>query len=324
MSATLQVPPLVAGEAVLPVLKPQRVFGFVEIPDTKEVVGTGWLPDIPDLLGHTEEHPEVAKIVDNLGIPRAKKMKAALPATMDLRQWCSPIENQGILGSCTANAAVGIVEYFERRAFNTYMDGSRLFVYKATRDMLNWTGDTGAFLRTTMGALALFGMPPEKHWPYIPFNFDTDPPAFVWQYAEHFEALVYYRLDPPGSPLPDVLGRIKANVAAGLPSMFGFTVYSSIAQAAHSGLIPFPSGGEPVVGGHAVDVVGYDDALKIRNTNPGGPETVGAFLIRNSWGTGWGQAGYGYLPYDYVLKGLAADWWSLVKASFVNTQAFGV
>ena len=78
----------------------------------------------------------------------------------DLRAWCSPIEDQGAIGSCTANAAVGLLEYFERKAKNRYIDASRLFLYKAERDLLGWTGDTGAYLRTAMEALVLFGAPP--------------------------------------------------------------------------------------------------------------------------------------------------------------------
>jgi C1A family cysteine protease len=78
-----------------------------------------------------------------------------------------------------------------------------------------------------------------------------------------------------------------------------------------------------VVGGHAVVVVGYDDAKKIQNTG-GGPKTTGAFRIRNSWGKSWGDAGYGWLPYEYVLQGLAVDWWSLIKSSWVDTKVFGL
>ena len=103
--------------------------------------------------------------------------------------YCSPVEDQGSLGSCTANAVVGIVEYFERRAYGKYIDASRLFLYKATRDLLHWTGDTGAYLRSTIGALALFGVPPEEYWPYKITNFDTEPTAFCYAFANDFRAI---------------------------------------------------------------------------------------------------------------------------------------
>jgi C1A family cysteine protease len=104
--------------------------------------------------------------------------------------------------------------------------------------------------------------------------------------------------------------------------MFGFTVYSSYTQAAASGKIPCPTAGEKIVGGHAIVAVGYDDSMKIKNANPGAVETTGALLIRNSWGTGWGSSGYGWLPYEYVLKGLAVDWWSLLKNEWIETGNF--
>lgn len=301
--------------------------------DAWDMFGMGWLPDYPDFRDHTVEQEEVPArlkflgqkdsvkaMLRKIGVAELRKVKP--PATVDLRSWCSPVEDQGQLGSCTANAAVGIVEYFERRAFRRHIDASRLFLYKVTRNMLHATGDTGAFLRTTMGALVLFGVPPEEYWPYKTADFEKEPPAFCYAFAQNYQAITYYRLDPSGTSKDVLLTRIKTNLAAGLPSMFGFTVYSSISQAASTGKIPSPTPGERVVGGHAMAAVGYDDGLKIKNTGPGGRETTGALLIRNSWGTGWGSAGYGWLPYEYVLKGLAEDWWSLLKNEWVDTGAF--
>lgn len=240
-----------------------------------------------------------------------------------MRRWCSRIENQGPLGSCTAHAAVGILEYFERMAFNEHIDASRLFLYKATRNMLKLTGDTGAYLRTTMGALVLFGVPPEEYWPYEIVDFDKEPSAFCYAYAQNYQAISYYRLDRPVTTNRQLLKRIKIFLAAGIPSMFGFTVYDSYIQAGTTGKIPYPTPGEMRVGGHAVVAVGYYDNMKIKNTNVDPPlKTTGALLIRNSWDTGWGDEGYGWLPYRYVLEGLAVDWWSLLRNEWVDTEEF--
>jgi len=112
-------------------------------------------------------------------------------------------------------------------------------------------------------------------------------------------------------------------LAAGLPSMFGFTVFDSIKKVGDDGKIPFPCPEERILGGHAIVAVGFDDNIKINNDNCE-IETTGALLTRNSWGTGWGDKGYGWLPYKYVLRGLAIDWWSLLKNEWINTKNFGL
>jgi C1A family cysteine protease len=105
--------------------------------------------------------------------------------------------------------------------------------------------------------------------------------------------------------------------------MFGFTVYSSIEQAAAAGRIPYPSAREKIEGGHAVVALGYDDKMTIQN-KAGGRPAEGALLIRNSWGSGWGEKGYGWLPYEYVLRGLAEDFWSVLKKEWLDTGAFKI
>jgi len=299
-------------------------------------LGMGWLPDYPDFRDYTVEKTEVAPKFKKLGEKASvKDMLAALgitdPAKMellpsiDLRTWCPVVENQGRIGSCTAQAGVGLVEYYEKRASGKYIDASRLFLYKATRNLLRMTGDTGAFLRTTMAAMVLFGVPPEEYWPYAVADFDKEPSAFCYAFAQNYKTIQYFRLDPPGMSKKLLLVWIKALLAAGLPSMFGFTVFSSISQAGDDGKIPYPSRKERRLGGHAVVAVGFDDKVKIKNTNRGEKvETTGALLVRNSWGTGWGDEGYGWLPYKYVLEGLAIDWWTLLKSEWVNTGKFGL
>jgi len=298
------------------------LYNHVELLESKEIVGTGWLPPMPDLRDYSAGHKEVKEMAKKLGVT-GKTL--SLPATVDLRAWCSPIENQLSLGSCTAHAGMAVVEYFERRAYGNHIDGSRLFLYKTTRNLMQVTGDTGAWLRNTMGALALCGAPAEKYWAYNVADFDKEPPAFVYAMADNFEALKYFCHDPIGSNVPTatVLTTVKQYLAAGIPSMFGFWGFASSNNTSVKGGIPYPCPGESAQWGHAIVAVGYDDAKKIKNTQCN-TETTGALLIRNSWGTTWGDKGYGWLPYDYVLNKLAMDFWSLLEMEWVNTKQFGI
>ena len=97
------------------------------------------------------------------------------------------------------------------------------------------------------------------------------------------------------------LADMKGCLASGYPFVFGFTVYDSFEsqQVAQSGVLSMPAAGEAVAGGHAVLAVGYDDSKSM-------------FIIRNSWGSGWGLAGYFYMPYAYLLdNNLSDDFWTI-------------
>ena len=283
---------------------------------------TGWLPPMPDLRDYTADNLHIKAITEKLGMDDPKNSESG---PVDLRQWFSPVENQGNIGSCTAHAGIGIVEYFEKRASGRHSEGSRLFLYKTTRNLMQVTGDAGGWLRSTMGAIVLCGIPAEKYWPYITTGFDKEPDAFVYSLANNYKAVKYFCHDPAGSKIPftKVLTSVKQYLEAGIPSMFGFWGFPSFDKSDTKGGIPYPASGEKAEWGHAVVAAGYDDSVKIRNlTND--QETTGALLIRNSWGKEWGDKGYGWLPYEYILNGLALDFWSLISMEWVETGQFGV
>lgn len=291
------------------------------------MAGMGWLPDYPDIRDYTFQSKELMSkkdihaLVSPTGLGKADRV--TLPESVDLRRWCSPVEHQGEIGACTAHAGVGMTEYYEKRAFGKHIDASRLFLYKATRNLAELHGDSGAFIRSTMGALVLFGVPPEKYWPYTDRapDFDMEPSAFCYSFAENYKSIRYFRHDPAQLSEEAVLGSVKKSLAAGVPAMFGFTVYSSMEHARGTGKIPFPTGNERILGGHAVVAVGYDDGMEVRNPDSDVP-TVGALLVRNSWGESWGDGGYGWLPYEYVLRAVAIDFWSILKQEWVDTGQF--
>lgn len=249
-----------------------------------------------------------------------------LPEFVDLSYWCSPVEDQGSLNSCVAQAGVAMVEYFAKRTFEQHEDLSSRFLYKVARNLMHRQGDTGASLRETMRAMVLFGIPPEEHWPYTDSGdaYDDEPDQFCYAYAQNYQTIKYCRLDYPGISKWALLAQVKAVLVAGLPCMFGFTLYQSIHDNLNVqlGQIPLPGSKDEMVGGHAVVAVGYDDRRIVESAD-GSMKSQGALLIRNSWGAHWGQGGYGWLPYDYVISGLTADWWTLIKSEWFSSGQFG-
>jgi C1A family cysteine protease len=301
------------------------------IPNTpSSIVSHGWMKESVDARDFTIENPELKSMLKLLFAHRA----ISLPKTVDLTPWCTPVVDQLQLGSCTACAAVGAVEYLEKRALGHYLQGSRLFVYKNTRNLKKTTGDTGAFNREAMKAIALFGIAPEKYWEYtdqpapvppIDHGFDDTPPPFLYSYAIHYGGVKYFRFDPEDNKTTteEILKNLKSFIAAGLPVMFGIPLHESVNSSNIKGGIPFPGEQEQPIGGHAMLMVGYDDNIEITNLISKNT-TKGAFLIKNSWGQQWGNYGFGWLPYMWVTSGLARDFWSILSMNWLETGKFGL
>jgi C1A family cysteine protease len=261
----------------------------------------GWLPDYPDYRDYLATSNEGKKYIAETSRNLKIKQSALKGNPVDLRPFCTPIEDQEGIGSCTAQAGVGLVEYIELNQFQEYLDASRLFLYKVTRNLLGLTGDTGAYVRTTFKALRLFGTVPESYYPYLTPQYDNEPSPFCYSFARNYQILRYLKLKD--------LTEVKGILDSGLPVAFGFTVFRSIflPEVEETGVIKVPTQNDSVAGGHAVAAVGYDDKKRY-------------IIIRNSWGERWGDRGYGYLPYQYFEKGLCRDFWVLVKTKYESLR----
>jgi C1A family cysteine protease len=294
--------------------------------------GMGWLPDHTDIRDLTAESTNVKKLLTKAGVngstteaDKSGTSKDDLPLSVDLRSWCSPIEDQGPLGSCTSHVGVAVIEYFERKASGKHIDASRLFLYKVSRNLSHIEGDSGSQIRTTMAALRIFGVPPEEYWPYVISDYDKEPPAFCYSFAQNYQSISYFRLDPHNVSNEEILYSVKGYLASGFPCIFGLTAYSCVNddEVKKSGKIPYPSTSDVVLGGHSLMAVGYDDSVEIQNSKSE-EFFKGAFLVRNSWGPDWGDHGYGWLPYEYLNQGIALDWWTVIKQEWVDTGHFGL
>lgn len=296
-------------------------------------LGTGWLPEGRDRRDHTIQRKSVASALERMGITALLDGPKPLPASVDLRRKCPPVFFQGGYNDCTANVVATLVEYFHKRAGNRTGLISRLFLWKVARNLAGVHGNSAVYIRQVMGALKLIGVPPAKYFPYLRGGtlaaptatdprIDAEPTAFCYALAGDYRSISYYRLDFPRQSHAKLLELARAHLTAQVPFALGFPLYESIKQSMKTGKVPYPSGREKRLGNHAVMAVGYDDRIQICNSRPGSKPTTGALRIQNSWSTGWGDRGFGWLPYRYVLEGHVRDVWTLTKMEWIDTLPF--
>ena len=248
----------------------------------RRIARYGWIPDLPDHRDYLYAAP-----VERL---------AALPASIDLRSTCPPVYDQGQLGSCTANAIAGALEFEQmKQQLTQIFIPARLFIYYNERVIEGTVNsDSGAMLRDGMKSVGTQGACPEDMWPYDIAKFQDQPTQECYQAALQHKAILYQKV------VRD-LNQMKGCLASGYPFVFGFTVYESFEsqQVAQDGHVPMPQSSEQELGGHAVLAVGYDD-------------TNQWFIVRNSWGGNWGMQGYFTMPYAYLTsQGLSSDFWTI-------------
>lgn len=216
---------------------------------------------------------------------------------VDLRPQCPPVYDQGELGSCTANAIAGAYQFDEiKQKEKTQIVPSRLFIYYNERIIEgDVSDDAGAQIRTSVQSVTQYGACPEAEWPYNPTQFAVKPPPKCYHDATYHKATSSNRV-------VQSLAQMKQCLIEGYPFVIGFEVYESFESdaVAQTGQVPMPkTQTEQYLGGHAVMVVGFNDKKKV-------------FIVRNSWGTGWGDNGYCYVPYAYYINPtLASDLWTV-------------
>ena len=222
------------------------------------------------------------------------------PSMVDMRNYSSPIEDQGPLGSCTGNAIAGQIELLDRKK-GKQLDVSRLFIYYQER-LLEGTirYDNGAFIRDGIKACYTWGAPLENLWPYVPNRFAVKPSAAAYSDALKRKVTSYQRCVNYAA--------VKSALVSGYPVTVGFDVYASFESVTNTntGMMPYPNTStEPYLGGHAVCIVGYNDTL-----------AGGRFICRNSWGPNWGDRGYFYMPYQVIQNtSMSSDFWAIINVS---------
>lgn len=244
--------------------------------------GYGWIRDLPDVRDFLYSAP-------------LNRYPQGLPPSIDLRADCPPVYDQGQLGSCTANAIGGAIEFDQGKQGTKEFMPSRLFIYYNERVMEGTVNqDSGAPVRDGIKSVVTLGAPPESDWPYDIQDFAQKPPVIAYSDAKQDLVTSYSRV-------AQNLLQMQGCLAEGYGFVFGFTVYQSFEsqEVADTGIVPMPASGEKVMGGHCVMAVGYDDTKRF-------------FTIRNSWGASWGIKGYCLMPYEYLLNSqLASDFWTI-------------
>ena len=240
----------------------------------------------------------------------AAPLFGSMPPVVDLSAACPPVYQQGALESCSGNAIAAAIQFERmRQGFaNSGYVPSRLFIYYNERDIEGTVdGDSGAQLRDGIKSVASLGdcfeTGPDA-WPYVIARFKDRPSPGCYASARKDRTVSYSRLVP-------TLDQLKGCLASGYPFIFGMTAYESFESpaVARAGIVPMPVHGERVAGGHAAMAVGYRDDQQ-------------RFIVRNSWGRGWGMAGYFTIPYAYLLTpGLSGDFWTIRLMSAATLAA---
>lgn len=236
--------------------------------------------------------------LDSRDLKVALPCKTNIPKLVDLREWDSPIRDQGQEGSCTGFCGTGIMALLYKKYKGESLIFSPQFLYRAERICEGDVDqDGGAQSRTMQAVMNEVGVCLESSDPYTDTGWSNPTTAAQLTEAHKYKTAAYYRV------VHRQCG--KAVLAAGYPISLGISVYESFEgdSAAKTGIIPMPNvNTENLLGGHEICCLGYDDSMDMGNGYKG------ALIFRNSWSSTWGDKGYGYLPYAYWTNFVMDSW----------------
>lgn len=206
-----------------------------------------------------------------------------LPPSVDLRQFCKPVRDQGQEGACSGFAEGAFVETMlgaVGRPVQDYLSPAYIYA-KARMAEGTFPQDSGAMLADGMGCLQAYGICLEADLPY-----SANPAEAPTPKAE--QDAIAFRVGLPCQVDWSDARNVKAVLAASRPVAIGFSVYESFEEfTGNDGKVVLAENEGEFLGGHAVLVVGYD---------------AFGWIVRNSWGAGWGADGYCFMPYGYEAR----------------------
>lgn len=205
------------------------------------------------------------------------------PPVLQHRGLIGEIEDQGTIGSCTANSTVSACEMLLQKAGKP-RSLARLFNYYVTRELEGRLGQSGAVLRNAVKQAAKLGLPDETVWPYDESKAETAPHPDAYEQAVKHKVLRYERIQP-GTQAEEIHA-IKSAISEGFPVVFGMPVTQQWlnmrgGDTSYRGV----SIKDIAVGAHAMTIIGYSQDF---------------FVVENSWGKEWGDGGLGYIPVAQV------------------------
>lgn len=229
-----------------------------------------------------------------------------------MRAFCAPVEDQLTYGTCTANAVVGACELYLKRA-SRYSgpqdDLSRMFNYWWAGVIDAFQGqDVGRQPRSAALAAQAYGLCKEATEPYSGQEVTQPPSAEANAEGGLHKLTRFSRVTIDKDSAWNTVTALKKPLADGVPVTMAFHCHRWVFDihgplATHylqpGAINPGDSRGD-FVGNHEVLLIGFCD------TTDG---TGGYFLVRNSWGTAWGDQGYWAMPYLLVRD--AFEFWAV-------------